>query len=196
MRHAESPGHVHGALSSAQLSAKTWPDFEKLFASNGGVWGGCWCTYFHRPGKFDSKAYDKNREFKEGLVREGRAHGTIVRCGKDPVGWCQFGPKEELLRIDGKHGYTPTAPEPWRITCLFVAPGHRKSGVAKFAVNESLIYMEKLKAKVVEAYPAKGERSATLLWMGTPSLFEGAGFKRVGPLGKESWVYSRRLARK
>jgi GNAT superfamily N-acetyltransferase len=194
MRHTEIPAHAHGSLSSAQLSASTWPDFEKLFASNGGVWGGCWCMFFHRRGGFDAKAYQKNKEAKEALTREGRAHGTIVYCGKDPVGWCQFGPKEELSRIDGKRGYTPTAAEPWRITCLFVAPGHRRSGVAKFAVGESVRYMKKLKAKVVEAYPAEGERSATLLWMGTPGLFEGAGFKRVGPFGKNSWVYSRRLS--
>jgi GNAT superfamily N-acetyltransferase len=194
MRHSGNTGHTHGELSSAQLSADTWPDFERLFASNGGVWGGCWCMFFHKPGHFDSKAYEKNKAAKHSLVEEGRAHGTVVYCGDEPVGWCQFGPKEELTRIDKKRGYVPTAPEPWRITCLFVAPGHRRSGVAKLAVERSVSYMKKLKAKVVEAYPVEGERSATLLWMGTPGLFEGAGFKEVGPFGKSSWVYSLRLA--
>jgi hypothetical protein len=50
------PSHAHGKNSSARLSAKTWPDFERLFASNGGAWGGCWCMFFHNPGKFDSRA--------------------------------------------------------------------------------------------------------------------------------------------
>jgi GNAT superfamily N-acetyltransferase len=194
MRHQENKGHLHGALSSAELDEETWPDFERLFASNGGVWGGCWCMFFHKRGSFDSKAYDKNKDAKEALAREGRAHGTIVYCGDEPVGWCQFGPKEELARIDGKRGYTPTIPDPWRITCLFVAPGHRRSGVAKFAVQESVRYMKGLKAKVVEAYPVEGERSATLLWMGTPGLYEREGFIRVGPFGKHSWVYSLSLS--
>jgi hypothetical protein len=151
--------------------------------------------FFHKRGDFDSHAYQKNREAKRELTAEGRAHGTIVYCGIDPVGWCQFGPKEELPRIDGKRGYEPTAPDPWRVTCLFVTPGHRKSGLAGFAVKESLKAMKKLKVKVVEAYPVDGERSASFLWMGTPRVFESLGFAKVRPLGKNSWVYSLRMSR-
>jgi len=188
------PGHDHGKISSAELSARTWQDFEKLFASKGGVWGGCWCMFFHKPGDFDPKAYANNKEAKHVLTAEGRAHGTIVYCGKDPVGWCQFGPKEELLRIDRKRGYKSTAANPWRITCLFVAPGHRRSGLAAYAVSESVKAMKRAGAKAIEAYPVEGERSASLLWMGTPRLFEGAGFVRAGPLGKNSWIYSLKLS--
>ncbi len=189
MKHAEST-HTHTRFSTAQLTTKTWPDFEKLFASNGGVWGGCWCMFFHKPGNFDARAYSENREDKHTLVTEGKAHGTIVYCGRDPVGWCQFGPKDELPRIEGKRGYRPTCDDPWRITCLFIASGHRRSGLAELAVQGSVRAMRKLKAKVIEAYPVEGMRSATLLWSGTPGLFEGAGFTRIGPLGKRSWIYA------
>ena len=195
MVHRESE-HRHGPLTSASLSAKTWPDFERLFASNGGVWGGCWCMFFHRPGKFDSHAYEKNKDAKEALTTSGKAHGTIVYCAGEPVGWCQFGPRDELPRIDGRRGYTPTSPDAWRVTCLFVAPGHRKSGLGRFAVDESVRAMRKLRAKAVEAYPVEGTRSPTLLWSGTPHLFEGAGFTKVGRLGKSSWVYSLDLTRR
>jgi hypothetical protein len=182
--------HSHGRTTAAQLSTETWPDFETLFATNGGVWGGCWCMFFHSPGSFDAKAYGKNRAAKRGLVKRGAAHGTIVYCGRDPVGWCQFGPKEELGRIDRKRGYVPTAPDSWRITCIFIAPGHRRSGLASFAVAESVKAMKKLKVKAVEAYPVGGESNATFLWAGTPALFDGAGFSRVRPLGRKSWIYS------
>ncbi len=146
--------------------------------------------FYHSPGPFEAKAYEKNRDAKHGLVENGHAHGTIAYCGRDPAAWCQFGPQEELARIDRKRGYSPTAEEPWRITCLFVAPGHRRSGLAKFAVAESLKSMKKLGARVVEAYPVEGESSATFLWAGTPHLFEGVGFSRAGRLGKKSWIYS------
>ena len=151
--------------------------------------------YFHRRGDFDSHAYARNQEAKRALLDEGRAHGTIVYCGGEPVGWCQYGPKEELPRIDGKRGYRPTVPDPWRVTCLFVAPGHRKSGLTGYAVKESLEAMKKLKVKTVESYPVEGRRSASLLWMGTPHLFESLGFSRVGPLGKGSWIYSLQMGR-
>lgn len=186
----DKTGHIHGKITFSQLSSATWPDFERLFASNGGVWGGCWCMFFHSAGGFDAKAYRENKGAKHALVRQGRAHGTLVYCGGEPVGWCQFGPREELGRIERKRGYAPTAENPWRITCLFIAPGHRRSGFARIAVKESVRAMKKLKAKTIEAYPVEGESSATFLWAGTPALFEGAGFSRVGPLGKKSWIYS------
>jgi hypothetical protein len=187
--------HRHGKPASAQLSGRTWPAFENLFADHGGVWGGCWCMFFHSPGSFDSGDYDGNKKAKHNLVAKGKAHGTIVYCGKDPVGWCQFGPKEELGRIDRKRGYIATGTDPWRITCLFISPGHRKSGFARLAVVESVRAMNKLGAKTIEAYPVEGGPSATLLWAGTPHLFEGAGFSRVGPLGKKSWIYSMSIPR-
>lgn len=149
--------------------------------------------FYHGCEKFDSKAYAENREAKRRLTSGGRAHGTIVFCGMDPVGWCQYGPKEELPRIDKKRGYRSTSPHAWRVTCLFVAPGHRRSGLATFAVKESLRAMKKAGIKAVEAYPVEGERSATLLWSGTPKLFEEAGFSKAWPLGRGSWIYRQQL---
>ena len=149
--------------------------------------------FYHGHEKFDSRAYAENKDAKRRLTIEGMTHGTIVYCGSDPVGWCQFGPSEELPRIDRKRGYRPTTPHAWRVTCLFIAPGHRRSGLAKFAVKESVRAMKKAGVRAVEAYPVEGERSASLLWSGTPKLFEEAGFSKAGPLGKGSWIYTLQL---
>lgn len=149
--------------------------------------------FYHKPGMFDSKAYEANREAKRLLTSQGKAHGTLVLCGRDPVGWCQFGPKEELPRIDRKRGYKPTTPDAWRITCLYIAPGHRRAGLAAYAVRESVRAMRKTGVKAVEAYPVEGRRSAALLWSGTPRLFEEVGFDKVGALGKGSWICALRL---
>ena len=149
--------------------------------------------FFQKQEGFDSKAYAENKDAKRRLTAEGRAHGTIVFCGSDPVGWCQYGPKDELPRIDRKRGYRQTSPHAWRVTCLFVAQGHRRSGLATFAVNESVRAMKKAGVRAVEAYPVEGRRSATLLWSGTPRLFEEAGFSRAGPLGKGRWIYALQL---
>lgn len=149
--------------------------------------------FFHKPGSFEAGAYEANRREKHSLVKAGHAHGTIVYCGNDPVGWCQFGPKEELARIDRKRGYVPTDEEPWRITCLFIAAGHRRQGFAELAVSDSIRAMKTLGARTVEAYPVKGEVNSRFLWSGTPSLFEGAGFSPASRLGKRTWVYSMKL---
>lgn len=189
----KSRPHVHGKLTSAQLSLRTWNDFEELFARHNGVWGGCWCMFFQVTGGFKVGAYEKNKREKRGLVRRRKAHGTIVYCGGEPVGWCQFGPREELPRIDRKRGYLPTSDDAWRITCLFVARDHRRTGVAVTAVASSIEAMKSLGVASVEAYPIDGIMSATLLWSGTPELFERLGFKRVRQLGKSSSIYSLRL---
>ena len=34
------------------LTPQTWPGFVALAEKHNGVWGGCWCTWFHRiPGE-------------------------------------------------------------------------------------------------------------------------------------------------
>jgi len=149
--------------------------------------------YFHKPGSFEAGAYESNRKEKRSLVERGHAHGTIVYCGGEPVGWCQFGPKEELARIDKKRGYVPSDLDPWRITCLFIAAGHRKQGFAELGVSDSINAMKKLGATTIEAYPVEGEANARFLWSGTPSLFEDAGFSPVSRLGKRTWVYALKL---
>jgi hypothetical protein len=37
---------------------------------------------------------------KKEFVDSGRSHGILVSANGEPVGWCQYGPKEELPRID------------------------------------------------------------------------------------------------
>jgi hypothetical protein len=193
MRRVKGTAHEHGPRSSVQLSAKTWPVFDRLFCDNNGVWGGCWCVFFHNEGSFNAQAYDRNRATKRALVGDGKAHGTIVLCGNDPVGWCQFGPKEELPRVDGKRGYTSVAKNAWRVTCLYISRGHRRMGFAELAVKESVKAMKKLGVRTIEAYPVEGKRAASFLWSGTPEIFEASDFSRVAPLGKTSWLYARHL---
>ena len=146
--------------------------------------------FFHAPGRFESGAYEVNRRSKRALVESAKAHGTLVYCGEAPVAWCQFGPSEELQRIDRKRGYEPTSPDAWRLTCLFVDRAHRRLGLSGVAVDESLHAMKKLGVRSVESYPVEGVLSASMLWSGTPRLFERHGFKRVARLGKTSWIYS------
>ena len=34
--------------STKPLDASTWPAFSRLVEVNNGVWGGCWCMWYHR----------------------------------------------------------------------------------------------------------------------------------------------------
>lgn len=184
------------------LSPETWPDFAELVEANHGVWGGCWCMGFHPPGEGWGKSAEQNRLDKEARVRSGDAHAALVYDGGRCVGWCQFGPPEELPRIKLRKAYEKELDElpDWRITCFFSGKGHRGKGVAAAALAGALEEIGRLGGGVVESYPdeiPQGKKtSASFLFNGTIDLFERHGFERSRQLGKTRWVVRRRVRAK
>src|SRR5437016_1217620 len=197
--HLETTGTRHmeteNAYSSKELSPTTWPDFEALFAKHNGVWGGCWCMFYHTKGKFLIKGHGPdNKKAKKALVKKRRTHGIIVYSNNTPVGWVQYGPKPELPRLDASKTYQSLSlgnggKKLWWITCFFVDRNNRRKGVAGFGLNAALASIKKKGGGAVEAYPpTKPNRGASLMWSGTVSLFEEAGFGVTSQLGKSSVV--------
>src|SRR5256885_17092524 len=86
-----------------------------------GVWGGCWCTFFHLAPSEAKQWSGKHREYKEKLVRANRSHAALVYDGPDVVGWCQFGPLVELPGRMRGYGTMDVAPPDWRTTCFLSA---------------------------------------------------------------------------
>ena len=178
------------------LDAKTWPAFARLVEANNGVWGGCWCMWYHGKDESAEDSPAARRKAKECRVREGRAHAALVFEGKDCVGWCQFGSPDELPRIHNQRAYLETNPKPpdWRITCFFSGSGHRGNGVASAALKGAIEQIEKLGGGRIEGYPEdiEGRKAApAFLFNGALSMFEQNGFKRVRQIGKHKWVVTR-----
>jgi GNAT superfamily N-acetyltransferase len=178
------------------LDVSTWPPFAALVERHGGVWGGCWCMSFHAEGIGRGKTAAQNRREKEARVRAGEAHAALVFDGNDCVGWCQFGPPDELPRIKNLRVYREgfeRLPD-WRITCLFVDKAHRGRGVADAALKGAVHQIARLGGGVVESYPedASGRSvSNSFLHNGTVAMFEQQGFLRQRQLGKNHWVVAR-----
>jgi len=186
------------AYTTKELSKKTWPDFERLFSQKNG-WDFCWCMHFHRPRGLPKNKWlytraergVRNRREKRELVERECGHGILVYAKGEPVGWCQYGPREELPRIDNSRKYRGLAPEGgtdrlWRITCFAVLKKYRKRGVATTALKAALGAIRKKGGGLVEAYPitrwetrAFGNESTH----GTARMFEKAGFNAVAPFG-------------
>jgi hypothetical protein len=176
------------------LGPETWDAFARLGEKHGGMgFGGCWCTWFHPRRKDTDVDVEAGRPYKELLVREGRAHAALVFDGEDAVGWCQYGPPEELPRIFHLKEYEAAlvALPDYRLTCIFVDRNHRRDGVAAIAVNGALDLIAKAGGGVVESYPqdTQGKKiSASFLYGGTRGLFEKAGFEYERPKGKNHCV--------
>lgn len=181
------------------LSEATWPAFADLVERHGGIWGGCWCMAFHPDGHLRDA---QRRERKAARVRAGTAHAALVFDGPLCVGWCQFGPPEELPRIKHRRAYElavagrPAAPD-WRITCFFVDKAYRGRGVAATALAGALALMAQRGGGTVESQPedvSDRQVSASFLYNSRLAMFERQGFQRVARLGQHHWLVSRHVA--
>jgi GNAT superfamily N-acetyltransferase len=182
------------------LEEATWQDFAHLVEKHNGVWGGCWCMAFHSEGVGRAKSPSQNRSEKECRVREGRVHASLVFDGANCVGWCQFGPPDELPRIKHQRAYREglTALPDWRITCFFVDKERRGKGVASAALKGAIKEIARLGGGTVASYPEAVEGrsvAGAFLHNATVALFEREGFSRTRRLGKNHWVVTKVVRR-
>jgi hypothetical protein len=175
------------------LGPDTWEGFAGLAERHNGVWGGCWCTWFHTMHGEKTFDADDNRALKERLVKEGRAHAALVFDGDLAVAWCQYGVPNELRNIKHRKAYEAGLdglPD-YRITCFFVDRSYRRRRVAETALRGALELIAQSGGGIVEAYPQDtgGKKiSASFLYSATRSLFEQAGFAYERPIGKNHCV--------
>ncbi len=186
------------SLTTKPLSSSTWPAFARLVEKHNGIFGGCWCIAFHLEpgeGKRGAAAY---RAMKEARVREVRAHAALVFDGRNAVGWCQFGPTEELPNIRSKKTYEEglhKLPD-WRITCFFIDRERRGEGIATLALREALRYIAQLGGGTVEAYPedyTDEKVSSSFLCSGTLGMFEKSGFEKTRKIAMRRWVVVKKI---
>jgi ribosomal protein S18 acetylase RimI-like enzyme len=189
--------------STKELSDKTWPDFVKLF-SQGNGWDHCWCMHFHRPRPLPKDLWlstrklraARNRREQKKLIAKGCSHGILVYTNGVPVGWCQYGLREELTRIDNMRTHCVPAAEMktgkfWRITCFVVDRKYRRRGIAGAALKAALESIKRQGGGVVEAYPVanwEGKSLGNMSTHGTVSMFKKAGFKHFAPFGNTNVV--------
>jgi len=160
------------------LDESTWPAFAALVERNNGIFGGCWCMGFHE----DARGREPpKRERKLARVRAGTAHAALVFDGDNCLGWCQFGPPDEVPRIKNRAEYEKGLKDlpDWRIACNYVGKGHRRQGVATAALAGALDLIAELGGGRVEGYPEPaGSVPAGFLYHGALSTFEELGFVR------------------
>ncbi len=118
------------------LDPSTWDAYARLVERHNGVFGGCWCTWFHTMHAEKTFTAEGNRELKQRLVEEGRAHAALVFDGDEAVAWCEYGAPEELPNIHHRKEYEAAldTPPDYRITCIFVDKKYRRGGVTAAAL--------------------------------------------------------------
>ncbi|GAA5201893.1 GNAT family N-acetyltransferase [Microbacterium jejuense] len=176
------------------LTPETFPAWLALAQKHNGVWGGCYCSYFHGDTEHTVKDDYDRATFKQRLVEEGVAHAALVFEGDAAIAWCEYGSPDELPGIYHRKEYDAGEqnPAPWRITCFFVDRDHRRSGVAREALDGALDLIAQAGGGEVVSFPNVVEpgtkTSSSFLHNGTRAMFEKAGFTFERRIGKNKTV--------
>ena len=177
------------------LSADTWDAFARLVERHNGVFGGCWCTWFHTFHAEKTFTAEGNHALKERLVKDDRAHAALVFDGDEAVAWAQYGPPAELPNIHHRKEYEETLDKlpDHRITCIFVDKKYRRKGVTAIALRGAIDLIAQGGGGVVEGYPhdTTDGKKVSVLYNATRSLYEDAGFDFLRAKGKRNCVMRR-----
>jgi GNAT superfamily N-acetyltransferase len=174
--------HNMNEIQFHTLTADRWSDFEKLFGPRGAC-AGCWCMYWRLSGpEFKNNQGEANKRAFRKVVRAGRMPGILAYDGREAVGWCAVGPREEYPRLDRSHVLARVDEKPvWSINCLYIARSHRKRGLSSALIKEAASFARSRGAEIVEGYPYEpGSKVAdAFIYTGRLSSFLKAGFKEI-----------------
>lgn len=181
------------------LTPERWDEFAALFGANGAC-GGCWCMWWRVTAKEFEAGTDANRERMRALVEGGdHAPGLLAYDGERVVGWCSVSPRGEFGRIERSPDLTLAGGGDegavWSVPCFYIGRKERGRGIARALLDAAVRYAAAHGAAVVEGYavdPGRRKFSNSELYTGTVSLFEGAGFERVGARKPTSRIVMRR----
>lgn len=171
------------ALKVLPLTPGRWEDFARLFGPNGAC-AGCWCQWCRLPAaEFRKSRGGGARRIMRGLVSRGARPGLLAYEGREAVGWCAVGPREEFRRLTTSRVLKPVDSRAvWSAPCLFVARSHRRRGVAALLLREAARHARLRGARWIEGYPVDtrgGRQADAFLWWGTASAFRRAGYREV-----------------
>ncbi len=159
---------------------------------------GCWCLYFRlTSGEFD-RVPDRPGKVRE-LLAGDPAPGLLAYRDGIVVGWCGLGPRAQMGRLVRSRTIPAVDDLPvWSVTCFVVRPGFRRQGIARALLAGAVSYGAEHGAPALEGYPIDpaGKRvSTSFAYVGTTSMFEAAGFRRVTVTAAQSARLPRWLMR-
>jgi GNAT superfamily N-acetyltransferase len=167
----------------------TREDFRRLHSdANGAGWCRCIAWWVPTWNGWGERTARENAAFREQLCDAGEYDGMLAYDGRDPVGWCQLGPRDRLEKLAGQFELEPD-PDTWAVSCFLVAPSHRGRGVAS-ALLDAAIERACLEGAVrLEGYARPGVTAADDAWTGPRRLFDRRGFHSVRNVaGRTIWT--------
>lgn len=151
-------------------------------------WATCYCRVHH----FDGGGMDawdaacanpgENRTAMVERIRAGQVDGLLAFRDGRPIGWVQFGPTSRFRMPNGR--LEPAEEGVASIVCFVVAPGHRRTGVARALLRGTVAELVRRGFRAVDARPrSDAQECAAEEFMGPLPLFLSEGFEvaEAGP---------------
>jgi GNAT superfamily N-acetyltransferase len=175
------PGSVE-AVDVVPATADRWPDVVTLLGGNGDL--GCWCQAPRgRAVGYGKSRPGARRDALRAQLDEDPPAGMLAYVDGEVAGWCGFGPRPALPRLQRSRTIPKVDDLPvWSILCFNVRVGYRRRGVAAALLAGVIDFARRSGAPGVEAYPIdpEGGRVDTGFgYVGVTPMFEKAGFRRV-----------------
>jgi GNAT superfamily N-acetyltransferase len=172
---------IYDNLDFYPLTPDRWADLEQLFGEHG-AYGGCWCMWWRSTRReFQERQGKGNRQALHDIVAAGHVPGLLAYAANRPVGWCSVAPREQFGALERSPVLKRLDDQPvWSIVCFFIAPDCRTRGVAEALLHAAVDYVRRQGGRIVEAYPTQPRQERLpdpLAYMGTPAMFQQAGFQ-------------------
>jgi GNAT superfamily N-acetyltransferase len=154
-------------------------DFRRLHSdANGAGWCRCVAWWVPTWDGWGERMAQENAALRDELCDTGEYDGLLAYDRRDPVGWCQLGPRDRLEKLVHQFELEPD-PTTWAVSCFLVAPSHRGRGVAAALLDAAIERARAEGAVRLEGYPRTAADDAGELWTGPERLFVRAGFRHV-----------------
>jgi GNAT superfamily N-acetyltransferase len=171
------------------LTTRNWNKFVSLFGEKGAC-GNCWCMYY-RLGNSEfreGKAEDGNKNAMKEIVKQGKPAGLIGFIEEQPIAWCAFAPREDIIRLENSRGHRRVDDKAvWSIPCLFIDKNFQRSGISAELLKCAVQYARENGIEIIEAYPGIPTQEKTpdsFIWFGLLKSFENAGFEIIDRTSK------------
>ena len=171
-----------GAIEVVPATPDRWPDVVKLLGGNGD--NGCWCQAPRgRAVGYGKAEPGARREALQSQLEEDPPPGMLAYLDGEIAGWCGFGPRPNLPRLERSRTIPKIDDLPvWSILCFNVRVGYRRRGVAAALLDGVIDFARRSGAPGLEAYPIDpegGRVNANFGYVGITPMFERAGFRRI-----------------
>lgn len=172
------------AIAVVPASAERFDDLAAIVGPPQPGGQACWCLANRIPSRERGQLGPEGQaDLVRALCSRDLAPGVLAYDDGVVVGWAGVAPRSELyaFRRGSRVPWLDERPV-WSVFCFRVVGGHRRQGVARALLAGAIDLARAHGAPVIEGYPVDNQGArldATLVFVGTRSMFEKAGFTKV-----------------